>query len=303
MDARGYSDHDTAGQELIARTLLPVLQRGAERARLSKLFEDNGFQAFRGDGYLVGFHPDLVPAVVDRYFDALQAVLRREAAQRRADDVELRVRAALHLAPLREFDERSTDSPAGEEVVRAARMVNSTPARALLEHSDPAVTSVAVVLSPEVMRHVVEAGRTSRRSSEFVRVELAVPEKGYEDTGYLRVPAPSGELLRSGLLALHDEAEEQERQVAEPTSEAVTGNAVTQSAADNIVQTGSMRDFHDRSARAEGGTAVSGDVTAARDVDLSTGKNDMSGRFHIGRDAHFGSARGRTAQGDQEAGR
>ncbi|KAA5834681.1 hypothetical protein F1721_13050 [Saccharopolyspora hirsuta] len=289
VDVHGFSKHNNVQQQTIVEVLADVLQQATIRTGLRSDWDDR-FRAHRGDGYLMSVPQDLVAVVVDRFFDALQAELRRRAPQLRTNDITLRLRASLHLGPVRAFDALLTDSPSGRIMVDVGRMVDAKSVKALLDHSDPAVTHVAVVISSSVMDEVVAAGHTARQRTEFVQAPLEVDAKEYSGVGYLRVPAPSGELLRSGLLSGQPEPE--------PDGGVAPSSGVQNNLhgyARNVIQTGAMGDFTDQSARSNGGIAVSGsnNTTAGRDIDRSQNKQEFSGRFHTRGDSNFSPSSGR----------
>lgn len=297
VDVRRFSGHNDIQQGRIG-TLLPVILReAAERARLDDIMRNSVFHAFRGDGYLIGFDPNRVADVVDRYFDSLQAELRRRAPELRAAGIELRMRASLHLGPLRSFDKLVADSPSGRLMVESGRMVDAKPVRALLDHSDANVTLVATVLSEEVMKNVVEAGRTARQPSEFVAAPLRIEAKDYSGTGYLRVPVPSGDLLRYGLLhgqpeRTTDDERNSEEKSARP--EGSWGNTFN-GGADKLNQTrdvyGGMNDDSVRNV-----VVGNGNNTAGHDINTAghtVADQVFSGEFNTQGDANFGSSSGR----------
>lgn len=298
IDVRKFSRHDDTQQRTIVALLPEILRSAADRARLPGLWDGGQFTAFRGDGYLLGLPVSLVPAAVDRYFDALQAELRTRSRELRADGIELRLRASLHLGPVSSFDAILTDSPTGQIMVQAGRMVDAAPVRALLDHSDPDVTFVAAVVSESVMEHVVRAGLTARRPSEFVESPLQVDAKDYTGVGHLRVPVPSGELLAHGLLRAQSEPLEPPSpgEPQDPTgsvTNTVTGHA------NDVVQ---ARDVHggiDARKQMNTGTsvAVHGNGNVAAGNNVSTTNQEFSGTFTTQRDANFGPDSGqRTAE-------
>ena len=296
VDVHGFSRHNDAQQRKIAQGLLDVLQRASDRAGTAQLMVDNVFRAYRGDGYLIGFDPDLVVDVVDNFFDSLQAELRRLLPRLRQDAIELRLRSSLHLGPLQSFDALKTDSPAGTTMVETGRMVDAEPVKALLDYSDPNVTLVAVVLSEDVMKHAVEAGRTGRQPSEFVAAPLRVESKEYSGNGYLRVPVLSGGLLGSGLLHGQPETPADETTTQSPAPAAINSSTAGDST-DKVTQAHTVHGgFRDHSVRADHGAVVtsgSGNVVASRDVDQSVNKQDFSGQFHTQGDSNFGPSSGR----------
>ncbi|MBP2329903.1 hypothetical protein JOF56_010288 [Kibdelosporangium banguiense] len=307
VDVRGFSKHDDTQQRVIVDRLAEVLAVAADRAKLISLWEgrDKLFKAFRGDSYLIGFTADLVAAVVDRFFDSLQSELRRRAGEFRAEGIDFRLRASLHLGLAASFDEPQTDSPTGRIMVEANRMLDAESVRALLDNSDPAVTFVASVLSHTVMENVVEAGHTTRRPSEFVEAPLSVAAKGYSGKGYLRVPAPSGDLLRFGLLSGQsephpaDEADSaQPEEIYGEVTNSVSGTAGSVLQARDI--SGGVASHYLQGVNR--GITVSGNnnTTAGHSVDQSSGKQEFSGNFHTAGDANFGPSSGRRLGGDTD---
>jgi hypothetical protein len=294
VDVREFSKYNNDQQKTIVALLPEILQQAAMRARVEQLWQQNEFRAPRGDGYLVGFSPDLLSAVVDKFFDALQVELRLNSPRFRGLGIEVRLRAAVDLGPVHAFDADVTDSPTGNVMVNATRLADTREVRALLENSDPVVTFVATAVSQAVMKDVVSAGRTVRRPSEFVKTPLRVPGKGYSEVGYLRVPAPSGELLRSGLL--FDERTSKESPAAiSKTDDTDNRSQETSFEAGRDVS----GDVQQRSVRdVSGGVSVTGDnnVTAGRDQTMHN--QDFSGTFLTGADANFGPASGRRTAAD-----
>lgn len=298
IDARAFGTHNTVEQHKLTEFLRDVVHQAATRADVPELLQNNVFHAFRGDGYLIGFDPDLCPAIVDRYSDALQSQLRSHHRELRSEEVELRIRASLHLGPLNTFNALLQDSPSGTCMVESGRMLDADSVRALLDNSDPRVTFVATVLSEEVMKQVVRAGHSSRRPSEFVAATVDVSAKEYSGTGYLRVPVPSGDLLKYGLL------------YGQPTESVPEGNSTDESDrssiqntnsfsghAENVAQAGNVEGgFHNSSPRADnGGMSVSGRGNKVAGRDMHDVHQQFSGPFHTAGDSNFGPSSGRRA--------
>ena len=297
VDVRQFGKYNNDQQKSIAAQLPEILEQAAIRARVEQLWQQNDFLAPRGDGYLVGFSPDLLSAVVDKFFDALQVELRLNSPRFRAAGIEIRLRTAVDLGPVHAFDASVTDSPAGNVMVNAARLADTREVRALLENSDPAVTFVATAVSQSVMKDVVTAGRTVRRPSEFVETTLGVPGKDYSEVGYLRVPAASGELLRSGLL--FDEGGTEESPASAPAADTDTADGAQEN---NFKARDVSGDVQQRSVR-----DVRGGITMAGDNNSFVGRDkhsqEFSGTFHTGADANFGPESGRRIAAGDESGR
>ncbi|MFI7680607.1 hypothetical protein [Actinophytocola sp. NPDC049390] len=302
VDVRRFSEHNGDQQKTIVNLLPEILQQAGKRAGLDDWWDRSKFLAFRGDGYLIGIPRVLIGPLVDKFFDALQLELRRRRSELRALDVEIRLRAALDLGPVRSFDAEFADSPSGEVMVNAARMLDADAVRALLERSDPAVTLVAVVLSSSVMEQVVSAGSTVRVRTEFVEVPLSVPTKAYASTGYLRVPAPSGDLLQSGLLVVENDGEPESTlfhdKVATAHQPEESATAVSNETGDIAGLAvlardigGEVRDSSVGEAGANGVT-VTGDNNVTAGGDQTYHRQDFSGTFRTLGDSNFGPASG-----------
>ncbi|WP_019819528.1 hypothetical protein [Saccharomonospora saliphila] len=301
VDVRRFSRHTTAQQETIQRELPAVLEAAATRAQLAEAWRGHHFRAFRGDGYLIGVRPGLVAAVVDGFFDALQAELRRRTGELRASGIELRLRTSLHYGPVRAFDALLADSPAGRVLVNAGRMLDAEPVRRLLDRSDPEVTLVASVVSGTVMEDIIQAGRTRRRPSEFVDVPLRLEAKEYSGTGHLRVPAPSGDLLRSGLAPAEPDPTTSDEVETEDTDArpASVSNTVT-GGASGVTQSETVHDGvrHQTVGNVSGGSIVaSGDRSVAARGDVTQTTTEINGDVSPQGDANFGPASGRRNSG------
>lgn len=312
VDVRKFSKHNDVQQEAIVKLLPKVLEAAADRAGLGDILRGSVFRAFRGDGYLIGFDPNRVVDVVDRYFDSLQAELRRRSQALRAEGIELRLRSSLHLGPLRSFDESVADSPSGRLMVESGRMVDAPSVRALLEHSDPTVTYVATVVSDDVMRNVIGAGRTARQPSEFVEAPLQIEAKDYSGKGYLRVPVPSGDLLRYGLL--HGQPDETTKPEAEQEPETTpllpTGFSTANFNGNAKNQVGTMiGDIKDDSVHDQSSVVThvvgNGNSVAGNDINTTNTFADQvySGSFYTRGDSNFGASSGRRVNESAAEGR
>lgn len=290
VDVLQFSRHNNDQQKTIAALLPELLEGAANRAGVEHLWQQNEFLAPRGDGYLVGFRRNLLSAVVDKFFDALQVELRLNSPRFRTLGIEVRLRAAVDLGPVQAFDASVTDSPAGKVMVNAARLADAQEVRMLLENSDPAVTFVALAVSQSVMTDVISAGRTVRQPSEFVETSLRVPGKGYSEVGYLRVPAPSGELLRSGLLFEECVADESPA-AAQEADDTVTAEGNQEA---SFVARDVSGDVQQRSVgEVSGGVSVTGDHNVTAGGNQTTHNQEYSGTFLTGADANFGPGSGR----------
>lgn len=202
VDTREFSKHNDIQQDRLAPMIPELLRRAADRAGLAELWEHRAFPDSTGDGFMLGFPPRLLPSVVHRYLDTLQGQLRDEQRSLRADKMRLRMRLSLNLGPVGMVDDPSLDSPVGSAMIATHRLVDAEPVRVLLERSNPDVTLLAAALSESVMDAVVRTGHSGRHPDEFVAAPVRIAAKDFTGTAYLRVPAPSGDLLAHGLLGV-----------------------------------------------------------------------------------------------------
>ena len=290
VDSRGFSRHSDRQQNHLASLIPEVLERACRRADLAELWARKSFPDGTGDGYMFGFPPELLPAVVHRYLEHVQAELRSLARSLRADGMSLRMRLSLHLGPVDLLDDPRLDSPVGATMVGTHRLVDADPLRALLEHSDPDVTFLAAALSEPVMAAAVRSGRSSRHHSEFVEAPVRIEAKDYTGIAYLRVPTPSGDVLKYGLLG-----------VQRLTRDADPGDAPS---VDDTVAT--VPDAGVRFGAVDGGSTAAGTVTgdvgmlgshntSARDIDQSTHTSTVHGNQYQAHDMTVGD----TNAGDQ----
>ncbi|MEV0842072.1 hypothetical protein AB0I55_21230 [Actinocatenispora sera] len=293
VDSRGFSKHSDRQQNHLAPLIPDVLERACHRANLPELWQRKSFPDGTGDGYMFGFPPELLPAVVHRYLEHLQAELGMAARSLRADRMSLRLRLSLHLGPVDLLDDPRLDSPVGSAMIGTHRLVDADPLRALLEHSDPDVTFLAAALSEPVMEAAVRSGRSGRHETEFAATEVRIDAKDYTGTAYLRVPAPSGDVLRYGLLGV-----QQRHRNTEPDPGATTAPEPPAIRFDTV----------DRGATAVGQTGDVGMLgsnnTMARDIDQSTHTSTVHGNHYQAHDMSVGDTNvgrraGRRYRGDE----
>jgi hypothetical protein len=102
--------------------------------------------------------------------------------------------------PVQGISDARVDVAPNRIVIDACRIADSEPTRFLLRQSDPEATFLAVALTEQVMDFTIGRNPQWLRQSEFIKADVAIEAKRYQITTYLHVPAPSGALLRSGLV-------------------------------------------------------------------------------------------------------
>jgi len=202
VDTQAFGKNSDPGQALLSGDILEVLATAFTRAGLDHVWRNALFPHTTGDGVGIGFDPRDLPAVVTRFFDALQDVLADRDLRRRTRDrhARLRMRAGLHVGPVLATDPRCGSAAAiGSAVVTTHRLLDAPAVRHLLDHSDPERTFLSVAISGRVFHDVVAAGYAHLPLSSLVPSRIRIKE--YTGSVYLYVPCPSGGLLRHGFTA------------------------------------------------------------------------------------------------------
>ncbi|WP_370967921.1 hypothetical protein [Amycolatopsis sp. cg9] len=199
VDTKGFGSNSDADQGVLAAMIPDVLGQAFERAGLGEVWKTALFPHGTGDGYGVGFEPRFLPAVVSKFFDALESVLAERDVRLRATSryLRMRMRASLNVGPIREADGESSAVAIGAAVITTHRLLDSAPVREVLTLSDPDQTFLSVVLSQRIFEDVLASGYATLPKSRVVPADVEVKE--YRGTVYLYVPNPSGELLRRGV--------------------------------------------------------------------------------------------------------
>ncbi|MGH8877900.1 MAG: hypothetical protein ACRD0P_11240 [Stackebrandtia sp.] len=294
VDSKGFSRYKDTQQSILASAIPDVLERAGERCGVPQLWGERRFPDSTGDGYIVGFDQRYLPYVVHGYLDALQAELHELNHHKLiGNGMSLRLRLSLNLGPVEQLQDVRLDSPVGTTMIDTHRLVDCDPLRGLLTRSDEKVTMLAAALSEQVMETVVRGGYSGRQESEFVPTVVTVEGKDFTGTAYLRVPAPSGDLLLSGLL----ETQKPEQPPGGEPSESGEVPAPQPESATTVAGTGNLVGSGDDSSQLanSGAGAVTaggdadGNITAGRDVKQENRHEVVHGdKYHADRDVHGG---------------
>lgn len=265
VDVKNFSGVKAADHLQLTRIIPALLERAFQRAGYAEVWAERRFPASEGDGYVVGFRPEVLPILLGPVVDALQEELafHQELSGRAGP----RMRLSIAVGPVNDTGTCGPGDGSGAPMVETHRLLDCAPVRALLEDSDPNVTFVAVVISGRVYDDVVAGGYTAKAESEFIEVPVQV--KSYQRTGFLHVPRPSGGLLLRGL--------GEEPEAPEPESSTLDGsvnNLISGSIGGQVLQS---RDIHVGS-----GTFVVGTHRLGRNDDGAGGSGDEDGRVEHG---------------------
>lgn len=232
VDVKNFSGVPAAQHRELTQRIPLLLKHAFTQANYGSVWEERRFAQSEGDGYVVGFRPEVLPILVGPVVDALQEVLEIHNQMRTGGGPSLRMRLSIAAGPLNDSGEGQPGDGTGAAMVETHRLLDCGPVRQLLEASDPEVTFVAVVLSARVYDDVIVGGYSTKALTEFTSVQASV--KTYQGTAFLHVPRPSGTLLHNGH-GLTEEIPAPEMPVPPPSGGAVH-NSVTGSVSGQVVQ-------------------------------------------------------------------
>jgi hypothetical protein len=199
VDMKNFSGNAPAQYPGLTEQIPVIVERAFARIGALQTWMERRFPSGRGDGFVVGFRPAVLPLLVGPFLDGLQAEL---AEYHQPGQSRIRMRVSLTVGPLADSGEGRLSDGAGAAIVEAQRLLDSDPLRWLLDESNPEVTFVAAILSERVYQDVVEGRYTTRAPAEFRPVPILV--KQFTGTAYVCAPKPSGGLLAGGLTAAEE---------------------------------------------------------------------------------------------------
>lgn len=205
VDMKNFSGERGCDHARITEYIPMVLENAFRACGGGRIWDDIRFSDPTGDGYVVGFDTRWTPFLLNPVLAALQLELERQNRVARAAAQPMRMRVSLTAGPLTDSGANSISDGSGATRVEAHRMVDGEGVRAVLANSGNA-TCVAAVVSEQVYRDVVVAGYSGEDPALYVPVDVSV--KAYRGAAYLRVPTPSGDLLRRGLVPAEEHLDE-----------------------------------------------------------------------------------------------
>lgn len=197
VDIKDFSGYPGARHAALTREVPSLLDQAFQRAGWRDWSRFTPFETSTGDGYVLVTESAVLPFLVHPFLECLQQELEdRNRTYPGGGDRPLRLRVSVHVGPVTDSGDGRFDDGSGDARVTLHRLLDAEPVRHLLDDSNPSTTLVAAVLSARVFEDVVVAEYCHLRSDDFVPVP--VTQKSYSGQAYLRVPRPSGGLLRRG---------------------------------------------------------------------------------------------------------
>ncbi|MGM9348162.1 MULTISPECIES: hypothetical protein [Streptomyces] len=180
VDARDFGSLDSKGMQRVNADIPPLLAQALSASNVSAHWERRVFGQHTGDGYVAGMDPEVLPALVGHFPDALrQALSRRRAENPHLKPLQLRV--SIHVGPL-------PQSGLGVPMVHTHRLLDDKALRAVLERGHPEITNTAVIVSQRVYEDVFDSGCVNGDvlPAHFHRHLVRV--KKFEQPAYLHLP-------------------------------------------------------------------------------------------------------------------
>lgn len=204
VDVKDFSGRKSRFHEEITRQIPIILENAFTRCGHGELW-GSGLDGSTGDGYFRILDPNCLPYLLNPFLTALQDELDDQNSMQSPQHGNLRMRVVLAVGPITDSGDAVLGDGNGATRIEAHRMLDSEPVRDILARSSDA-TRVAAIITQRVFEDAVASGYAADDPSLYVPVDVEV--KSFAGSAYLRVPTPSGDLLREGLVAANEGADE-----------------------------------------------------------------------------------------------
>ncbi|MFJ7098128.1 hypothetical protein ACIQWL_49440 [Streptomyces mirabilis] len=180
VDARNFSALDSKGMQQVNADIRPLLAQALSASNVSAQWERRMFGQHTGDGYVAGMDPEVLPALVGCFPDALRQALARRRAET-SPGAPLQLRVSIHVGPL-------PTSGLGVPMVHTHRLLDDDALRTVLNRANPEITNTAVIISQRVYEDVFESGCVNGDvlPAQFVRHLVKV--KKFQQPAWVHIP-------------------------------------------------------------------------------------------------------------------
>ncbi|GAA1263801.1 hypothetical protein [Saccharothrix xinjiangensis] len=193
VDVKDFSGLPGRDHAAVTDAIPDILYGAFERVGAVDEWARRRFAQSTGDGLSAAFDSAVLPLLVDPLPRALQEELEFRA---QVDGLPgLRMRMSVAVGPITDPNPDGVSTGSGHARVENHRLLDADVVKDLLARSGPA-TRVAAAISSRAFEDAVVSGYAGVGEDRYVGVPVRV--KSFDGTVYLRVPLPTGDLLRSG---------------------------------------------------------------------------------------------------------
>ncbi|MGA5312540.1 hypothetical protein ACPCTK_00280 [Streptomyces pseudogriseolus] len=171
---------DSKGMQRVNADIPQLLTQALSASNVSAHWERRMFGQHAGDSYVAGMDPEVLPALVGCFPDALRGALARRRAELRGGPP-LQLRVSIHVGPL-------PNSGLGVPMVHTHRLLDDDALRAVLNRANPEITTTVVIISQRVYEDVFESGCVNGdvMPSQFTRHMAKV--KKFQQPAWIHIP-------------------------------------------------------------------------------------------------------------------
>ncbi|MGV4928266.1 hypothetical protein K2224_37685 (plasmid) [Streptomyces sp. BHT-5-2] len=216
VDARDFSSHTSKRMQEINADIQRVLAQALSATGLSARWERRAFPQHTGDGYVAGLDPEVLPALVGCFPQALSDVLHDYRRQHSGQSV-LQLRVSVHVGPL-------PSSGLGVPMVETHRLLDDQALRDLLTRANPQRTNTVMIISQRVYEDVFRSGLDTGTTISEDFAQTIARAKKFSQPAWLHVPGLDWGLADRSLFEVPEQnstspsAHEPHRQEPQPAS-------------------------------------------------------------------------------------
>ncbi|MFJ5233009.1 hypothetical protein ACIQBJ_24305 [Kitasatospora sp. NPDC088391] len=190
IDARDFSRAPESLQPALKEAMTTALRAAFTRSGLTDEWEEPLFRRDDGDGFVMAFEPLRSWRLVDPMPRYLDQELENYRVEKGPTDPDLAIRMALHIGPF-------PASRLADSINDVFRFINSDTAKTALEGAVAHRGHTALLLSDEMFRRVVGAGRSLlTEKGDFLRIPATdVPNKDFSRPCWVYAPRVAPEQL------------------------------------------------------------------------------------------------------------